>query len=435
MRSNTKVKSPAVFTHNGARAANISLEKQLERSVMSCLLFEGTFYEDGEDIATRIMELADKVKAEKVADLAVKARSEGNLRHVPLVLALALAKKGYDGTADMIEKVIQRPDEMGELLALYWKDDKNQPITNQMKKGLARAFEKFNEYSLAKYRGLDREVTLRDVMFLTHPTPPTKELAKVYKKLANNTLEASETWEKKASAGEDQKKVFTSLIKEKKLGALAMLRNLRNMQQVGVTDATIRLGLKNMNIERVLPFRFITAARYAPQFEPELEEAMLKCLDLEEKLDGETFILIDVSGSMDSGVGGKSEISRMDAACGIAMLLREKCESVKIYSFSTAAKSVPARRGFALRDAIVNSQSHGGTNLGMALLQIPKKYDRLIVITDEQSSDRVPNPEGLGYCINVAPYAHGVGYGEWIHIDGFSEQVVHFIESYEDLID
>jgi 60 kDa SS-A/Ro ribonucleoprotein len=435
MRSNTKVKTKPVFTHNGAKAANISLERQLERSVMSCMLFEGTFYEDGKDVASRILDLANKVSAKKVAELAVKARSEGNLRHVPLILALALAKKRYEGTADMIEQVIQRPDEMGELLALYWKEDKNQSITAQMKKGLARAFEKFNEYSLSKYRGLDREVSLRDVMFLVHPNPPTKELAKVYKKLANNTLEAAETWEKKASAGEDQKKVFTNLIKNEKLGALAMLRNLRNMKEAGVATSVIKKGLANMNIERVLPFRFITAARYAPEFEPELEEAMLKCLDLEEKLEGDTYFLVDVSGSMTAKVSGKSEISRMDAACGIAMLLREKCKSVKIYTFSTSSHLVPSRRGFPLRDAITSAPNYGGgTNLGSALRQIPKDYDRLIVITDEQSSDRVPNPQGLGYCINVASYANGVGYGEWVHVDGFSEQVVHFIESYEDIL-
>lgn len=434
MRSNTKSKLVQNFTHEGGKASNITLERQLERSVMSTMLFEGTFYEDGEDIATRILELANKVKPDKVAELAVKARSEGNLRHVPLILALALAKKGYKGTADMIEDVIQRPDEMGELLALYFKDGKK-PITAQMKKGLARAFVKFNDYSLAKYRGLDRDISLRDVMFMVHPNPPTKELAKVYKKLANNTLEAAETWEKKASSGEDQKKVFTNLIKENKLGALGMLRNLRNMKEAKVTNSVIRTGLANMNIERVLPFRFITAARYAPEFKPELEEAMLKCLDLEDKLEGDTVLLVDVSGSMESKVSNKSEITRMDAACGVAMLLREKCESVKIYSFSDDAKLVPARRGFALAEAVVNSQSHGGTNLGGALNQVPKSYDRIIVITDEQSHSRVGAPSGLGYMINVAAYQNGVGYGDFVHIDGFSENVVHFIESYEEMLD
>jgi hypothetical protein len=54
------------------------------------------------------------------------------------------------------------------------------------------------------------------------------------------------------------------------------------------------------------------------------------------------------------------------------------------------------------------------------------------VITDEQSHDAVPDPVApLAYMINVASYRNGVGYGRWVHIDGFSEQVLRFIAEYE----
>lgn len=122
MRSNAKVKKSPVYTHEGGKAVNISLERQLERSVMSCLLFEDTFYEDGEDIFNRILNLSNKVSANKVADLAVRARTEGNLRHVPLLLCVALAKRHYDKLADVLYEVIQRPDEIPEFLALWFND-------------------------------------------------------------------------------------------------------------------------------------------------------------------------------------------------------------------------------------------------------------------------------------------------------------------------
>lgn len=455
MRSNTKIKKEPVFTHGNAKAASISAEKQLERSVMSCLLFENEFYEDGEDIFTRILDLAtNKVPSNKVAALALKARTEGNLRHVPLVLTLALAKKGYEGTAKAIEQVIQRPDEMGELLALYWKDDKNQPLSNQIKKGLARAFEKFNTYSLSKYRGLDREISLRDVMFLVHPNPPTKELAKLYKKLANNKLEAAETWEKKASSGESQDKVFTKLIKNKELGALAMLRNLRNMKASGVSDDVIKLGLKNMNVERVLPFRFITAAKYAPEFEPELEEAMFKVLHGMPKLKGKTILIEDVSGSMGCPLSSKSEMSRIDAAAALAVLAREVCEEVKIYA--TAGNDgtrihktglLPARHGFALIEAFHKAESQLGGG-GIFLTQVmdyvfdkEKDADRIIVFTDEQdTSGRLYNPATANafgdenYLVNIASAQNGIGYGpKWNHIDGFSSAIIDWIYQYENL--
>ena len=53
------------------------------------------------------------------------------------------------------------------------------------------------------------------------------------------------------------------------------------------------------------------------------------------------------------------------------------------------------------------------------------------MITDEQSHDRVPAPNGRGYVINVASARNGIGYGAWTHIDGWSEAVVDYIRSLE----
>jgi hypothetical protein len=207
------------------------------------------------------------------------------------------------------------------------------------------------------------------------------------------------------------------------------------MQEAGVPMDAIRAGLLKMKVDRVLPFRFISAARYAPKLEPELEQAMLKCLAEHEKIGGKTVLLLDVSGSMESKVSGKSEISRMDAACGVGMLLREVCSDVVVYTYSTMAALIPSRRGFALRDAIVQSQPHSSTNTRAAveLVNQKEKYDRLIVITDEQSADGSgdPLPGALGYMINVASYQNGIGYGKWTHIDGWSEACIDFIREIE----
>ena len=84
-------------------------------------------------------------------------------------------------------------------------------------------------------------------------------------------------------------------------------------------------------------------------------------------------------------------------------------------------------------DAIVRSQHHGSTNLGSAVGKVNAlAHDRLIVVTDEQSHDRVPEPEARhAYMINVASNRNGVGYGRWTHIDGFSEGVLRFIHEVE----
>jgi hypothetical protein len=428
---NRKVPDRSHVTHEGAPARRINVEQQLRRSVCSCMLWENEFYEDGESIAERIADTCKKVKPEFIASLAIEAREKFKLRHVPLLLCRELARQRYEKTGETLFNVIQRADELTEFLAIYWKDGKC-PLSAQVKKGLAKAFTKFNEYQLAKY-DRDGSIKLRDVLFLCHAKPKDKEQERLWKKLVDKTLEIPDTWEVALSAGKDKKETWERLLTEKKLGALALLRNLRNMQKVNVSEKAIVNALNSVKIDRVLPFRFIAAARYAPQLENHLEKSMFKCIEGVKKLSGTTVLLVDVSGSMEAALSAKSEMTGMDAANGLAVLLREICEDVKIFSFSDSCMSIPPRRGFALRDAISGSQRHNGTYLGKALSNITIPHDRIIVITDEQSHDSVPNPKAQGYMINVASNANGVGYGAWNHIDGFSEAVIDWIQEYENL--
>lgn len=434
---NKKVSKSAPRTHEGAVAMFVGAKAQLSRLLMTCMLWEDSFYVDGKSHAELLAQAIKNVKPEDAAELAIQAREKMHLRHAPLLIARELARGTKEArllVGDLLERIIQRPDELTEFLAIYTAD-KKQPLSAQVKKGLARAFRKFNAYTLAKYNG-EGKYTLRDVMFLTHPDPCKNDFhgTDTYKKLADKQLESPDTWEVALSAGADKKETFTRLIEEGKLGAMALLRNLRNMIQSGVDDNIIRNAIVSANVERVLPFRFIAAARYAPQFEPQLETSMFKCLETHPKLTGTTLLLVDVSGSMDYALSDKSDMRRMDAACGLAMLLREICSDVRVVTFSTKTVEVPARRGFALRDAVVNSQGHSSTYLGQAIKDTANvQYDRIIVITDEQSHDRVAEsaPKGKGYMINVANYQNGVGYGKWTHIDGWSEAIVDFIMALE----
>ena len=420
-------------THEGAPARNISPELHLRRSVLACLLWENQFYEDGVEIAGRIAELVPKVASEKVAALAVEAREQMKLRHAPLLLVREMArhKTHRAPVAETLACVIQRADELAEFVAIYWKDERV-PISGQVKKGLAAAFPKFDEYQLAKY---DRggPIKLRDVLFLCHAKPRDEAQAAVWKKLVSGTLTTPDTWEVALSSGADKREAWERLIREQKLGALALLRNLRNMREAAVDESLVLNALREMSTGRVLPFRFLAAARYAPQWEDALEQAMLKSVAASEKLPGKTIVLVDVSGSMTAPLSRRSEMQRTDAAYGLAVLLREIGEKVAVFSFSDNLVGIPPRRGFALRDAIDASQRHNATYLGKAVEELNRKekYDRLIVITDEQAHDAVPAPNGKGYVINVASFKNGVGYGKWTHIDGWSESVIEYIRALE----
>src|ERR1017187_5931659 len=121
MRLNIFKSKPRPRTHEGAPAKVITPEQALRRSVLSCMLWEGEFYEDGVQIAGRIHELVPLVDATQVAALAVEARERMKLRHAPLLLVREMARHAtHRGlVAETLARVIQRADELSEFVAIY----------------------------------------------------------------------------------------------------------------------------------------------------------------------------------------------------------------------------------------------------------------------------------------------------------------------------
>ena len=478
MKTNVKSKilKPIKRTHGGAIASIVSPEEQLRRSVMACLLWEDTFYESGETVAKRITSLIPKVDPRIVANMAIDARTNQKLRHVPLLIAREMARlDSHKGLVkDLLPEIIQRADELAEFLAIYWKDGKC-PISAQVKKGLAKAFGNFNEYSLAKYNR-DGAVKLRDAMFLCHPKPAdvgpaiikhrtykdghAKSLLRhtdsLYHKLAEGTLKTPDTWEVELSGGADKCETFSRLMQEGKLGALAFLRNLRNMEQSGVDKALVVEYSKHVDLGRVLPFRFIAACRAVPAWQNMIEEMMFRCLEKMPKLPGKTVLIVDSSGSMTRGkVSAKSDLSRLDAAGALAILVKEIAENPVIYATAGcdtrrvhATMRVPARRGFELslifsELQLRNQIGQGGIFLNQVMdyvYQEERTADRVIVITDEQDC-QTPGSKldpaqanafgDSNYLINISCDQNGIGYNKFVHISGWSEAIIDFIRARE----
>lgn len=451
--------SNAPETHGGAIAVPApDAEAQLRRSVLSCMLWEDEFYESGKTISDRIAEEAQHVPLATLAKIAVEARSEYNLRHVPLLLLTSLIKRGSGNSlvADTIFETIQRADELSELVAIYWRKGKR-PLSAQMKKGLARAFTKFDAYQLGKYNQ-DALVKLRDVLFLVHGKPKDKTQEKVWDKLVNGKLEAPDTWEVALSGGNDKREAFTRLLGNEQMGYMALLRNLSGMKKAGVNIGLIKSSIldRKNGADRVLPFRFITAARAAPEFEPELDIALQATMADLPKMSGHTVVVLDVSGSMGVRLSSKSEVSRLDAGAALCAIVRGMSEHCTVVCTAGsdrhrkhAGAILPPRRGMALIDACHKAAEKLGGG-GIFLTQMcnwlqPQVagVDRLIVITDEQDCDSTGRgaPEDAlafgkrNYLINVASAKNGIGYGKWLHIDGFSDQAIKYIavsEAYND---
>jgi len=206
------------------------------------------------------------------------------------------------------------------------------------------------------------------------------------------------------------------------------------MRAAGVPKELVREHLLKKS-RPILPFQFLAAAKMVPQWEDIIDEGMLKTMEEHEKFEGFTIVLVDVSGSMTNKISSKSDITHQDAAAALAILIRSISKEGLICTFSDRLVSVPPRNGMALRDAIKASQSNSGTRLGAALTQLNTEYEklakakRIIVITDEQTSDRIPQmPVENCYVINTGSYKNGIqNNGQWLTINGFSEHTIDYI--------
>ncbi len=427
------------ITHEGAPAAAQTYVDELKRILYTAMLGEKTFYESGKSIENRLFELVGKIgDSDLLHTMAVISRTNLHLRHAPLYMAVSMA--AYDKhrakCGETLYDVISRADELGESLAMWDEIAPGKPIPAQIKKALRNAIHKFNEYKLAKYSSTKVKFSLRDVIRLTHPTPYSVDESLTFKSIVSDTIKRFDTWEDKLSAGEHSKtpeqkrQIFTELMSDGKLGGLAFLRNLRNMSDCNVSRDLIKgyFGRDEL-FTKVIPFRFLAANDAAPQWGEELNDRLISSVSKSDtRLGGRTAILVDGSGSM---MGDP-----IKKAASIAAVGREMCSDADLYIFDTSARRISsAYRGIPLAAWLVKQAKGGGTMIGASVKQVESigSYDRIIVITDDQSADTVKSTSGaIGYTINVAAYSNRVKYsGKWSHVDGFSEAVFSWIHALE----
>ena len=268
--------------HEGAPAWRMTPEWELYTTVVTTMGVEDKFYEGGEERVRRIADLVRKVEPEFVAQLAVYTREEMHLRSVPLLLLVELANchQGDSLVSKAVGRTIQRADEITELLMCYlWRTGKPDlsGLSCQLRKGLAEAFNKFDEYQFAKYNRKNRKVTLRDALALVHPKPKDDRQADIFRKIKSDTLETPVTWETELSAvgqrhfdskeekEEAKREVWRKLVQSRRIGYMATLRNLRNMLGLGMDDETMQMVCdyiadpEAVRKSKQLPFRFLSA--------------------------------------------------------------------------------------------------------------------------------------------------------------------------------
>ena len=351
-----------VQNYEGAKAYRITPEYELYTAVVATGL-NASFYESGNARLERIQSLIKACNPEFVAKLAYYTRNTMYLRSVPLVLSVELAK-GTLGNAlisKMVNGVVQRADEITELLAYYQMANQREGVkklnslSKQIQKGLATAFNKFDEYQFAKYN-IQAEIKLKDALFLVHPKAKDEVQQNIFNKIATDSLATPYTWETELSALGQQKfeneaekrKAFAqkweALIDSKKLGYMALLRNLRNILTADVSAAHIATVCKHLadekavNNSKQLPFRFLAAYRelkdlksgHVSMILDALEDAVMISATNIKGFGSNTAVIIacDVSGSMQKTISPKSKIMLYDIGLMLGMLLQSQCKNV-----------------------------------------------------------------------------------------------------------
>lgn len=382
----------------GGEAFQQSQKLELVTILLTSFL-EDKFYQSGDETALRLRHLVEVISdKEFVAKAALYARKEAGMRSVSHLVAgeLAQAVKGEAWTKRFFQRVVHRPDDVTEILA-YTLAVHGKPIPNALKKGLGHALASFDAYQVAKYRRPGAELSLVDAVNLVHP-PHTEALAR----LVRGTLAPAETWETKltqagqsASSKEEREAgkaaVWADLVRERKIGYFALLRNLRNIleQAPEVMGEALEMLVYERFIRRsmVLPFRFRTALDAVAASDLHGREDVLAALSLAVDialdnvpvLSGRSLIALDCSGSM---MGRPMKIGSLFAS----VLYKSNDTDLMLFSDDARYEAFDKSDSTLTLAARMEEKAKcAGTNFHVIFEEARGPYDRVIILSDMQA--------------------------------------------------
>lgn len=412
-------------TTNLAGGAAYKQSSELELvSVLLTSFAQDQYYRKADDTFARLKQLIASANPRFVAQAAIYARTKFGMRSITHVAAAELAKhiSGERWAKAFYNAVVFRPDDMLEIASYYQANcaeaAKNKRgkkgLTTAMKKGFATAINRFSKYQLAKYRGNSKEFKLVDLVNLVHVAPPDDEHKEAMAALVKNDLKSFDTWEAELTAagqaGETEGEVtqlkaaaWRKLLKEKKLGYLALLRNLRNIMEQA--PDVLDLALDALTTESfikaprslIFPFQYLIAYKqFAAMHTKEgrtitkaLADAIeISCANVKTlNFTGNTLVAVDNSGSMDAPVAKSEHMKRSELGALFGIVLA-KAVNADIMEFGSRARYIPYNLGsnsmeFAARFHELNQVDHG-TNFHAIFQVANKKYDRILVFSDMQ---------------------------------------------------
>lgn len=465
--------------------------QMLYELVVSTLFGKGTFYSSSDQLVNQLRTQLKQVVAmgslDFVANLAVHARGEMNIRTIPIVLVVEFAaelrktNQQFPQMRRLVYDVIQRADQITDMYA-YALDvfgSKNK-IPMAIKRGVADAFNKFSEYHYGKYNRSD-SVKFKDVLRIVHPQAKHAAQGAVFAKIMTDTLAVPYTWETELSmngqlpAAEQKSKqqLWTELVQSGKMGYMALLRNLRNIHEAGVPASVIRADVapvisnpEEVAKSRQLPFDFVQAYHVVKDLDSKLATCVSQALDLSvgniPAFGNRVWIIIDYSGSMGSDYchyskNGSSMGAITTATLLAAALLKsvgDKVDNLAVTLFGSAAKTLKSvdtnQSVLGIKAQLLQHRVGsiaGSTNFAAALGQVNNLDfvpDTIIVLTDGEvdafpytrlnrfQNDR--NVMKITINLNSAPTTPMIKEDGWYTMAGWSSAMFKWIPAIRDKV-
>jgi hypothetical protein len=430
---------------------------------------EDTFYEGASDRDERFRNLIATVVAEDpsfIQRMIPWLRNEANMRSASIVMAVEYVTAGGPNGRGVVFSAISRADEPAEVLA-YWKSRNAGSPPAAIKRGVADAVRVFyNQRNSLKYDGLSRNWRMADVIEVVHPKPINDDQSLLFKYLLdkrhhsdtavpedlamlsdNAALQAlppaqrrimlnvappeflanaGMTWESLSGwlGGPMDAKAWEKIIPS--MGYMALIRNLRNFDQAGISPATVKAvaeriaDLDQVARSRQFPFRFLSAAKSTSnaKYLAALEDALDASVKNIPVFPGRTLVMVDTSASMRGAISARSTMSHLEVGALFGLALKKvNLNGVSVHGFANQADIsfgikpaegvLSAMNRFDSRVGVVGH----GTDIVGSIKQVYSGEDRVIVISDMQMSyygqgihNVVPNKARV-YAFNTAGYA------------------------------
>lgn len=388
---------PNAVTYEGGAAFEKSLEQDWLNNLFSNML-ENRFYESAEDQMERYIKLTKQMLAKYgpkfVARAAVFARNELGMRSVSQLTASLLNSEKFEGKRDFYKNYMHRPDDVSEIFAIL--ESRGEKRSHGLVKGAGDYLSGLSGYQMDKYRMSNKNWSMIDLINITHPK------SEVIDKFCRGTLEKAGTWEQKMNAAkskEEKNKNWRELVEQQKLGYLALIRNLNNILAAGVSESWIETYLvpqltnaDKIHKSLVFPYQIYVAYKSLKVKEVNtvfaLNKAFRTSIDNIPGLEGNSLVVLDVSGSMTDRMNGYTSMTIKEVcACYAAAIYLANPDS-EFIKFGDTAKKCDYNRLDNVFNIIAQMQYNDNCGLGTNIIPVwnmlDKHYDRIFLFSDMQ---------------------------------------------------